>query len=341
MKAVITDCTGTTLSAEEKDLFSEQQPYGYILFQRHCESSDQVKALIDTYYELTDRKWLPILIDQEGGRVQRLKPPIWRKYPPASTFADLFQTDPQKATRACYLNSYVLGRELKSLGITVDCAPLADIPVKGSHDVIGDRAFGDHAESVIALARVQAYGLLAAGILPVLKHIPGHGRASVDSHESLPTVETDLATLRSTDFEPFRALNTLPYGMTAHITYEAIDPKQPATLSRDVISLIREEIGFTGILMSDDISMKALSGSLTDITQGCIEAGCDVALHCNGSFEAREEVLMAAPEVSESVIAQTASFIHLIQQHRKTPLDEKHALDELASLGLQYEAEAV
>lgn len=343
-KAVITDTETTSLNEEEKALFREQVPYGFILFQRHCESPEQVKRLIGEMYEVTQADWLPVLIDQEGGRVARCKPPHWRKYPAAKFFADMYLENPDKAVRASYLNSYLLGAELSRLGITVNCAPLADIPIEGSDDIIGDRAFGTSPEPIIALARAQAEGLMAAGVLPILKHIPGHGRALVDSHKDLPLVDASLEVLRENDFQPFKALNDLPFGMTAHITYEAVDAEYPATLSPKVLKLIRDEIGFDGLLMGDDLEMKALHtgafGAMPEIALRSIEAGCDLVLHCNGTFEDRKAVLEAVPGLSEEAVAKAAS----IQENREMfldPMDEDDAIEELASFGLRYEDGAV
>lgn len=276
---------GARLSREEKSFFTGAQPWGFILFARNCGSPQQIKSLIAELHDVTGRDRLPILIDQEGGRVARLKPPHWPEYPPAGVFAALGEKNIETAARAVWLNARLIAHDLAALGITVDCAPVADLPVSGAHDIIGDRAFGHEPQQVIRLARAQAGGLLAGGVAPVLKHIPGHGRASADSHEELPVVDAPLAELRVTDFVPFAALADLPMAMTAHVLYPAVDAKRMATLSPAVISLIREEIGFKGLLMSDDLSMKAMQGGYAERARAALDAGCDVALHCNGDMK--------------------------------------------------------
>lgn len=280
ISSAILGCLGKKLTADEKSLFRDIQPYGYILFARNCDSPEQIRELIAELYALTDRHRLPILIDQEGGRVARLKPPHWPAFPSAQKLTHV----KGDSHRAVYLNARLIAQELAALGITVNCAPLADIPVPGAHDIIGDRAYGDNADAVIAHARAMANGLLDGGIVPVLKHIPGHGRANADSHLELPVVDTPLAELQVTDFVPFSALNDLPMGMTAHVKYTAIDDKHLATVSPRVIAMIRDEIGFDGLLMSDDLSMKAMEGDFTQRTRDTLAAGCDVVLHCNGDM---------------------------------------------------------
>ncbi len=282
---------GTELSTDETAFFFDVNPYGYILFQRNCESPAQVRRLTDSLREIVGRENVPILIDQEGGRVARLKPPHWPLFPPAKVFADLYRHDWEKAERACYLNARLMAHELARIGVTVDCAPVADIPVPGAHDVIGDRAFGHVPEQVIILARAQADGLADGGIVPVLKHIPGHGRAFADSHLELPVVESNLDRLRDTDFVPFKALADLPMAMTAHVLYTEIDAKRPATTSPAAIKLIREELRYDGLLMSDDLSMKALGGDFTSRTEDALAAGCDVVLHCNGDMQEMQAIV--------------------------------------------------
>ncbi len=280
-KAFICGVAGARLSAVEQDFLLRQQPYGVILFARNCQEPAQLRALIHEIRALLKHPFASILIDQEGGRVARLRPPHWRKYPPACFFQD---------ANDVRLNARVMAEELVSLGITTDCAPLADIPVPGCHDVIGDRAFGRTAEEVIPRARAQAEGLLEGGILPVLKHIPGHGRATADSHHELPVVDAPLDLLERTDFKPFRALNDLPLGMTAHIRYTALDAEHCATHSPIVVNYIREKIGFDGLLMSDDLSMRALTGSFADRARATLRAGCDLVLHCNGVMAEMAEI---------------------------------------------------
>jgi beta-N-acetylhexosaminidase len=293
-RPVITDCAGERLSAAERELFARTQPFGFILFQRNCQTPEQVRALTADMRAVVGRADVPILIDQEGGRVARLKPPHWGVYRPAAEFGALAGVDMTAAKRAAHLNAALIADELKSLGVNVDCLPLLDLNFPGAHAIIGDRAYGGEPELVAALGRATCEGLMAGGVVPVIKHIPGHGRASVDSHLALPQVDARLAELEQSDFRPFGDLRDMPVAMTAHITYTAIDPENPATTSRKVIAdVIRRDIGFEGVLLSDDISMKALRGSLEERARACLEAGCDIVLHCNGTLEERRRVLEA------------------------------------------------
>lgn len=282
---VIYGVEGLSLTQSERAFFSRQRPAGYILFARNCEDPVQLRALTNALKALhTD--YLPlILIDQEGGRVARLKPPHWRKAPPAALFAGVASQNLDIACRMAYLNARLIAAELVGCGINTNCAPLADIPTETCHEIIGDRAYGSEATQVVALARAMADGLLDGGVLPVLKHIPGHGRAEVDSHEDLPVVHASLDELTAQDFVPFRALADIPLGMTAHIRYTAIDAAYPATLSPKTIALVREVIGFRGLLMTDDLSMKALQGGFGQLAHDSLAAGCDLVLHCNGKME--------------------------------------------------------
>lgn len=288
-KAFICGVKGTYLSAVEQQFLQTEQPYGVILFARNIESPAQVKTLCREILNCLKHPYASILIDQEGGRVARLRPPHWRKYPAAANF---------KSAADTRLSARVMAAELAELGITTDCAPLADIPVEGAHDIIGDRAFGKNAERVIEFARAQAAGLMDSGIIPVLKHIPGHGRAHADSHEELPVVDTPLEVLEKTDFVPFRALKDIPLGMTAHILYTALDKKTVSTQSKTVIDYIRNQIGFDGLLMSDDLSMKALKGTYAERAKATIKAGCDLVLHCNGEMDQMVEVAKESPELA-------------------------------------------
>lgn len=300
-QAAIFGLKGHTLSEEEKRFFSQTNPLGFILFARNCESPQQLKALTKSLSELLGRSDVPILIDQEGGRVSRLKQPHWRHPPPARLFADYVASSSlQQAGNAVYANTRMIAHELHELGITVDCAPLADIPVADAHDIIGDRAFGTEPEQVAYLAGEMAKGLLDGGVLPVLKHIPGHGRARADSHEELPAVHEPLEVLQKIDFVPFKLLNHIPMGMTAHILYTAIDAELPATLSPRVMRVIREDIGFDGLLMSDDLSMKALGGTFGDRTKLSIKAGCDIVLHCNGNMDEMQAIAAELKPLGET-----------------------------------------
>ena len=293
-KAAVIGCAGPTLTDDERRLFREADPLGFILFARNCVDPAQLRALVSALRATVEREDAPVLIDQEGGRVARLGPPHWRKAPPASEFAAMYRSDKRAAIAAARLNARLMADELVAAGINVDCAPVLDIPVTGADPIIGDRALGDGPEPVAVLGRAVWDGLRDRGILPVIKHIPGHGRARADSHKALPVVETARSELSRADFVPFRALANAPCAMTAHVVYSDIDGSAPATLSRKVIAeVIRDEIGFEGLLLSDDIAMGALSGPLGARARDCLVAGCDVALHCSGVIEETREVLAA------------------------------------------------
>ncbi len=299
--AAIFGCAGLSLTEEEKSFYRDCDPVGFILFARNVESPDQVRRLTDALRETVQRADAPILIDQEGGRVARLKPPHWRQPPPAELFGRIHAKDSAAGIEAARLNAAVIGAELLDLGLTVDCLPLIDLRFEGAHDIIGDRAFSDDPTVVATLGRAVAEGLIDAGVLPVIKHIPGHGRAVVDTHEALPTVDTPLDVLRATDFRPFAALSDMPIAMTAHIVYQAVDPLFPATTSPTVIEdIIRGEMGFAGLLLSDDLSMKALKGGLEDRARDSVGAGCDIALHCNGVMAEMRDVAAGTPALSDS-----------------------------------------
>ncbi len=301
-KAVIFGCAGTHLTDLERSFFKRHNPYAFILFARNCEDPEQVKQLVKDLRASVNNRPAPVLIDQEGGRVARFQPPHWREYPAARTLADAAGDDMALASELTYYNTRLIAQELLESDVNVDCLPLADVPVAGSHDIIGDRAYGNTPERVATLARAAAKGLLDGGVLPVLKHIPGHGRATVDSHEALPVVNASLDELRATDFVPFKALADLPLGMTAHVLYEAIDKENVATMSPTVIDLIRREIGFDGLLMTDDISMKALSGDIGELSKQAIAAGCDLVLHCNGDMSEMERVAEAVDTMSPETV---------------------------------------
>jgi beta-N-acetylhexosaminidase len=290
--ALIVGCEGPRLSAEERAFFRDADPLGFILFLRNCEAPDQIHGLVADFCDVVGRADAPVLIDQEGGRVQRLKPPHWRDAPPAKVFADLHAGDPEAAREAAFLNALLIGRDLAALGINVDCAPVLDVPQADAHDIIGDRAHGDTPETVAFLGRAVCEGLLAASVSPVIKHLPGHGRARADSHEELPVVDAPMEDLRAVDFRPFTALSDQPWAMTAHVVYTALDADAPATLSPAVIAdVIRGELGFDGVLVSDDLGMKALDGDFATRARRALAAGCDVALHCSGNMD---EMIAAA-----------------------------------------------
>lgn len=317
--AVIYGCAGTSLTEEERRFFTEQNPLGFILFARNCSNPAQLTSLVAELKATVPHREALILIDQEGGRVARLRPPHWRNYPPARALAKIADKNVQHAGDAIYLNSRLIADELLQHGINVDCLPLADVPVEGSHDIIGDRAYGNEPERVATLAREAAQGLIDSGILPVLKHIPGHGRATVDSHEALPVVTASIEELRRTDFAPFKDLADLPLGMTAHVLYEAIDPENVATLSPAAIRLIREEIGFDGLLMTDDLSMKALKGDFAQLTTDALNAGCDVILHCNGKMEEMIAIASTVTALTPEAVARAERAGRVLA--KREPLD--------------------
>jgi beta-N-acetylhexosaminidase len=287
--ACIFGCAGPSLSVEEAAFFRDAAPWGFILFKRNLETPDQVRALVDALRATVDRPDAPVLIDQEGGRVQRLGPPHWPKYPTGRAYADLAANDPLTGRSIARLGARLIAHDLVALGINVDCAPVLDVPAPGGHDIIGDRAYGAALESIATLGRAFAEGLIAGGVLPVIKHIPGHGRATADSHLDLPVVEASREALE-TDFATFRMLSDMPMAMTAHVVYAAIDKKRPATTSPEMIDLIRGDLGFGGLIMSDDLSMKALKGDFKSRARRSLKAGCDVVLHCNGDMAEMQAV---------------------------------------------------
>jgi beta-N-acetylhexosaminidase len=294
-RAFITGISGIALTPQEVALLREADPWGLILFKRNVDNPSQVARLTAAFREVVGRD-APVLVDQEGGRVQRLGPPHWPLYPSGAAYGRLYDRDAEAGRRAAHLGAQLIATDLAAVGIDVDCLPLADVPVAGADAVIGDRAYGTTPDKVAALARAAARGLMTAGALPVLKHIPGHGRATADSHLALPVVETDYASLAASDFAAFRPLCELPLAMTAHVVYTAIDPIAPATTSVTVVrDVIRHAIGFRGLLMSDDISMGALTGSIAERSRAAIAAGCDVILHCNGKLAEMEEVAASVP----------------------------------------------
>lgn len=296
-RAFITGLAGLSVSAGERAFLREAQPWGLIIFKRNVSTASQVIELAKTFRDILGWE-APILVDQEGGRVQRLGPPDWPAYPPGALYGELYDREPAAGIAAARLAGHLIAADLRPLGIDVDCLPVVDMPVANSDPVIGDRAYGKQPGKVAVIAKAIADGLQAGGVLPVLKHLPGHGRASADSHHKLPVVDTDRATLEATDFAAFRPLAGLPLGMTAHVVFSAIDPVAPATTSVTIVrQVIRGFIGFQGLLMSDDISMNALSGTLAERTRAALVAGCDVVLHCNGDLAQMVVVAGEAPEL--------------------------------------------
>ena len=293
--AVIFGCSGPELTDAERAFFSATNPLGFILFQRNCETPAQVKKLVADLRACVDRPDAPVLIDQEGGRVARLRLPHRREVTGAEAHADVYDSDPDWGLEGGGLGGRLIAAALSALGSTVDCAPVLVVPQPGADPIIGNRAFGPDGATIVRVAKAFLDGLKEGGVAGVIKHIPGHGRALVDSHEYLPRVDASLEELQAIDFPPFKALHMAPWGMTAHVVYDALDPDRPATTSPVVIEdTIRRAIGFRGVLMSDSLSMKALSGDYADRARDCLEAGCDVALHCNGDMAEMGEVARGA-----------------------------------------------
>lgn len=322
--AAIYGCAGPRLGAEEAAFFRDVRPWGFILFARNIEAPDQVRALVSDLRATVGRKDAPVLIDQEGGRVQRFGPPHWRKYPPARVLARL-PGGLAVQREAVRLGARLMADDLFALGVNVDCAPVLDVPQPGAHDIIGDRAYGETPEAVAVLGRAAAEGLLAGGVLPVIKHIPGHGRALSDSHLDLPVVEASLDALRATDFPPFEVLSDMPLAMTAHVLYRALDPRRPATTSRRVIEgLLRGELGFSGLIMSDDLSMQALEGDMTLRARRSLAAGCDVVLHCNGNMAEMRAVAAGVRALSGRAARRAEAALARLPR-RPEPFDRREA----------------
>ncbi len=308
--ALIVGCRGLVFTPEEKAFLRRVDPWGLILFQRNCQSPEQIKALVASFRWLNGRSDAPVLIDQEGGRVQRLKPPLWRQYPPARLFGEMYQTDREAALEAVYLMTRLIAEDLYALGITVDCLPVVDLPQPDADKIIGDRAYAVEPEVVAILAAKAATGLMHGGVLPVIKHIPGHGRATADSHLELPVITTEADILRQSDFAPFKELSHLPLAMTAHVIYEAFDRDQPATLSPTIINeIIRGHMGFDGLIMSDDLSMKALSQSFERRTRQAFAAGCDVVLHCNGDMAEMDVIAHNTPRLESKSLKRAQAAL--------------------------------
>lgn len=296
VSAAILGCASTELNVEELAFFRDVQPWGFILFARNIETPYQVLRLTEALRRSVDREDAPILIDQEGGRIQRLGPPHWRVYPPGRAYGALPKDRRREITR---LGARLIAHDLAAVGINVDCVPVLDVPDPEGHEIIGDRAYGDTPEDVALLGRAACEGLIAGGVLPIVKHIPGHGRAKADSHLELPVVDASFEALDARDFAPFRALSDMPMAMTAHVIYSAVDPAQSATTSEAVFEkVIRGAIGFDGLVMSDDLSMKALAGPLEARAAQSLAAGCDVVLHCNGDMAEMRAVIGGTGELA-------------------------------------------
>jgi beta-N-acetylhexosaminidase len=335
--AAVYGCSGPTLTEAERAFFAEARPWGFILFRRNVETPDQVRTLVRALREAIDDPEAPVLIDQEGGRVQRLGPPHWPKYPPGAAYLEA-TGDIHAARELVRLGARLMAHDLRELGITADCLPVLDVPVPGAHDIIGDRAYGRDPATVAVLGRAAAEGLLAGRVLPVIKHMPGHGRAFSDSHLELPVVHADLATLDAWDFAPFRALSDMPMAMTAHVVFDAIDPKRPATTSKKAIRLMRGRLGFDGLILSDDLSMQALSGSLGDRAAAALKAGCDIVLHCNGDFDEMRQVAEATGRLKgRSRRRAEAALARLVREPEPLDAVEAHARFSAALAG-RFEA---
>lgn len=299
---------GAALTEHERAFFRSVNPFGYILFARNVETPAQVRRLTDDLRALSGREDLPILIDQEGGRVQRLRAPNFKEAPAAGRIADLASQDPEKGLRAARLHAMAIGVQLRELGITVDCAPCLDLRFEGASNVIGDRSYGDDPGLVGKLGQAAVTGFRQAGVMPVIKHLPGHGRATVDSHHGLPVIDTDLPTLEKTDFMPFLRCRTGVWGMTAHLVLTAVDPDRPITQSAvGIKTIIRNKIGFDGPLMTDDLSMNALTGEMSYRADKAVAAGCDLLLHCNGKMGEMQSVMEAAVPLSGDALKRIAA----------------------------------
>ena len=336
LKAIIVDPTGPVLTLEEKELFSREKPAGFILFKRNCESKEQVKKLVADLRACVGRDDLPILIDQEGGSVARLKAPAFKEYPAAKIFGEICKADKNEGEEATRANSYLMALDLADLGITVNCAPVADVPSPDCHVFLsGSRTYSNNADEVAKLGEAVCRGLLEGGVTPVIKHIPGHGRAKVDSHLSLPVVDARHMDMSGTDFKPFKYLSqsdmkTALWAMAAHVVYSNLDPDSAATTSKSVTEkIIRGEIGFSGVLIADDISMKALGGTIEERVRGTLAAGMDLTMLCNASLAERAQALAVCPKVTQASadrlekaeIARTANLKK--DNDNKTALEQK------------------
>jgi beta-N-acetylhexosaminidase len=323
--AFISGCAGTSLSDDERAFFAETRPCGLILFARNCQSVSQLRTITEDFRDAVESDAALVLIDQEGGRVQRLRPPQWRQMPPARVYGDLYLYDPEGARAAAFAGGRLIATELREAGITVNCTPVLDVPEAGSHDIIGDRAFSFDPGVVSNLARAVVEGTLAGGVLPVIKHVPGHGRAMADSHLSLPRIDASAEELMEVDFRPFMALRHAPLAMTAHVLLTAFDEERPASTSPVIMGeVIRELIGLTGLVMSDDIGMQALGGPFAERAAAVIDAGCDVALHCSGELAEMREVASAVPPLEGESAERFARAIAELGEPQ--PFDADQAL---------------
>ena len=328
--SLITGLAGPSLSQDEARFLGSVRPCGIILFARNCVDPTQIRSLVADAKAAVGSDDLLVLIDQEGGRVRRLKPPHWRDLPAAAAFVEMVAQDAARGHRAAWLAARLTAADLLACGINTNCAPVLDVPVPGAHQIIGDRAYGTTPEAVASLARAVAEGYLAGGVLPVIKHIPGHGRARADSHLELPVVSTPRSELSATDFAPFRALRDMPAAMTAHVVFSDIDPDAPASTSEIVTrEVIRGEIGYDGLLMSDDINMHALSGSIRARAEAVIRAGSDVALHCSGKLDEMHEAAGSTPSLQKQALARFERCLAVLA--RNVPFEVAEAETAIAA----------
>ena len=327
---VVFGCSGLRLTGDERRFFAKLRPLGFILFARNCDNPAQVKELVGELRDAIACPQAPVMIDQEGGRVARLKAPHWRLPPPAKPFGQLYARAPAAAREAARLNARLIAHDLERLGIDVDCAPVLDLPMPDAHDIIGDRAFSDRPEPMVALAHAFCEGLAEGGVAPVIKHIPGHGRARADSHVTLPVVEASEKDLEARDWEPFRQLNDSPWAMTAHVLYRSLDAERPATVSPKVISrVIRGAIGFDRVLISDDIGMSALGGGFAERGAASLDAGCDVVLHCSGKLD---EMRQAADGLAPTSPKAAKRLESALKRAQPSSFDRASALARLSAL---------
>ncbi|MFD0987511.1 beta-N-acetylhexosaminidase [Methyloligella solikamskensis] len=330
-QAFIASCSGPELTEAEKSFFGRSRPCGLILFARNCETPEQIRSLTDSFKHAVGADEVLILIDQEGGRVQRLKPPAWPQMPTARAYGDLYAKDAETGKRAAFYGARLIAHQLHGLGINTNCAPVLDVPQPGAHEIIGDRAYGTDPETIAILGRAVMDGYLAGGVLPVIKHVPGHGRAEADSHLSLPKIEASTEELEAVDFKPFQALKNAPLAMTAHVLLPVFDSDRPASISPVIMGeVIRKTIGLEGLVMCDDLGMKALSGTMREKAAGAIAAGCDVALHCSGKLSEMEDVAEAVPALIGESKARFDRAIAAL--HAPDPFDHEEALAMLAQV---------
>ncbi|MGB7285730.1 MAG: beta-N-acetylhexosaminidase [Salaquimonas sp.] len=326
IKAFITGVEGTSLNSDERSFLDHEHPWGLILFARNIEDPKQVHRLVDGFRDAVGRGDAPVFVDQEGGRVQRLRPPHWYTYATGAALGALWDHNKKLGAEMIYTHSRLIAHDLHAVGINVDCLPCIDVPVPGGHDVIGDRAYSTNAEDVATIGRIACEGLMAGGVLPVIKHIPGHGRAGADSHKELPEVHASHDELTRSDFIPFKRLNDMPMAMTAHVRYHALDTQAPATTSPFVISkIIREEIGFNGLLMSDDLSMQALEGDFAHRTDACFGAGCDLVLHCNGVLKEMDEIASVCRVLEDEALERAEATTALFSEPDEIDVDALRA----------------